>query len=1099
MSSVWNHAPYRSMVVSLRAAHFSGRSFRKGCSYSTSLRPLYARSLDSPANAFLAPSNSKQLGSSIHGEGDSVDTSSCEFWCSSRLIQSHLNQEAFPLTKPLEPWTPIPGCRRQIHDADSSPTRLSEPLRIDRRSLQGNNSPSGDLRTSNKPVYANPSPSDYLIDTIQNMVFSSPGTQVRNWTFSGKSQESLIAPLTSKQRLALERAQKVSLQKITADYLRIVDPVLRRWKDLGISSPPLAVSELDGALLSMLCDDDIAYLASRQYSITDLMAWVWVLKSNTAYEATLRIFALEADRAAKETGCRPSVPDFIPLMLLRQEIDLKTFRLLLVYSLHIITGRPVPRLDYSLHTMSNDAISNRLHNFDRIDSMPSINSNTCAIFIVRLLFHARRLWPEAQLSIAQAFAFYIRTSECKGNNFVTEKLNKFLRLLSLPPGPRPFVSASVRQQAQFELLKAMADKNPVSPVTRRGYQGLVAVQLAHKKTATERESAELKTPSWPPWKEERSGIDSDKGVEGTKSRAMRVMSQMREAGYPHSLWEEVTGILAGWDTDNSPTIQTRTLTRPPEHLRGNSGRKNHRAIWEARIRSTRTVREAWACFVAYESRGLPPHASIYVAMGEKLVFEKKARNKQPDQSRRALPGDGPEVFPEPASARDWIYTPTEPPTLSVFLKKMLSQGIRPSGRFLASLLHHAPSFRVGLDCLNCSDLANQQLRVLFSFGKEISDTDVEAKRALDELPEYLVSAFIRFLCRFSVVAKHSLRIDDLTTADAFPIIANNWAGHLPHIPTLYAYTDKERNPRKAWYLKLLSHAIRLLRKRDSPNPQGWVQLLAGLRSTRILGDPSKISGHTQAILAWHEILEIVKWLDERNIEMGPDGFQILCHSFSGAVAAGVKDQDSMDKALEILATAVHRNAIRPNLAPPSFEDMVQVGLTTLKRQFDRLVLLDPKTSPLFEDLKKSLDEQTESQVTVPTLPHVPPPAILHAFVRSLGLAEDSEGLLSLLRWMSLHALTLKQTSDEYSNGSMMMRRTIVAVRMFLEGYWGRRWSAPGAYESEFPGYVTQGGSGMPTFSDPTLQEAYDIVTETEVWGPWPSDEEVWDYFVHGKQ
>ncbi|KAL4918883.1 hypothetical protein BDW62DRAFT_180629 [Aspergillus aurantiobrunneus] len=1095
MSSVWNYVPNRSMAVSLRAAPFSSRSLPKGCPYSTSFRPIYADSLELPTNAFGSPSNSTQPGTGTRGTVDSADPSSCEFWCSSRLHQSQLNKQPLPSKRVLEPWAPIAGCEGGTHAADSSHKRFSKPSR---QTSHRDGFPNNKMGVSKRPWYRQPSSSDYLIDTIQNVVLSSRNTGARNWTFSEKSQQPLRASLTSKQRLALKRARKTSLQRIIADYIQLVDPVLQR--DIDVSRRPHAEKNLDHALLSMLRDGYIDYLEIHKYNIADVMAWAWVLKSYTTYDATLRIFLLEADRAVKETAFRPSIPAFIPLMLLRQELDLKTFRLLLVYSLHFVTGRPVPRL-HSLHTMSNDAISNNLHNDDHINAMPSIDYSRCTMFVVRLLHHARRLWPEAQLSISQAFAFYLRNSdESKGGSFMAKNLNTFLELLSLPPGPRPFVSASVQQQAQFELLKATADKHPVPPVTRRGYQGLAAVQLAQKKTAAERESAELKTPSWPPWKEERSGIDSNKGMEGTKSRAMRVMSQMKGAGYPHSLWEDATGILAGWDTDNSPTIQTRTLARPAKHLRSISQREDHHAIWEARVRSTRTVREAWACFTAYESRGLPPHASVYAAMGEKLIFGKKALKRHLGRTSFELPGDGPEVFPEPASARDWIYTPTEPPTLREFLKKMLSQGIRPSGRFLALLLHHAPSFRVGLDCLNCSDLTNQQLRVLFSFGEDIPDVDAESQKALDEIPDYLFSAFIRLLCRFSVITKGSLRISDIATADAFPIITNNWTGPLPHIPTLFAYADRERNQAKTWYSKLLSHAIRLLRRRGSQNPRGWIQLLSGLHSTRILGDPDKTRRHTQMILAWHEILEVLKWLDERNIEIGSDGFQILCHSFSDAVVAGVKDQDSMDEGREIVALVAQRKGIHPELALPSFEDMVHAGLTTLKGQFDRLVLLDPKTSPFLDSPKLSLEKQTEGQVTVPVvLPHVFSPAVLHAFVRSLGLAEDSDGLLSLLRWMSQHAPTLRQMSDEYSNGDKMMRRTVVAARMFLVGYWGRRWSGPTAYDFDSMDHVTPSNTEMPTFSDPTLQEAYDIVTATEVWGPWPSDEEVWDYLAHEKR
>ncbi|KAL2835615.1 hypothetical protein BJY01DRAFT_68720 [Aspergillus pseudoustus] len=1077
MSSAWNHAPNRSMVLSLRAAHLSSRSFRKGCSYSTSFRPIYPKSLESPTAAFLSPSSPNYLESDLR-----PDPSSCEFWCSSRLLQSRLNRDFIPVSK-------FPGsrgfdCGNHQGNRDSRPRETKPVRRKHGRSQQ--NDANKKQRSLEQPFHDEPSPSEYLIDTLQNLVLSSRNGHAVNWTILGKDRKLLNAPLTPKQRLAFEKTKNKSLQEILAGYIQHVYSALQTGNDTGIPNQPRVTPELEYALQRLPREGRVDYLASRGYDFQDVMAWAWVLMSDDTYQATLRILLLESDRAVNRNKSK-RIPMFIPLMLLRQELDLKTFRLLLLYSLHRITGQPLPPLHPSPDTASGTAAS--LHNNEHTNAESTTDTSTCSVLVVRLLSQARQLWPEAQLSIAQAFAFYLRNCNSLGNRFITEKLNMCLRLISLPSGPRPFISAAVRQQAQFELLKAMAEKTPALPVTRRGYQGLTAVQLAHKKTTAERESAELKTPSWPPWKEERSGMDTTKGIEGMKSRGIRVISQMREAGYSPSLWEKATSISAGWDTDNSPTIQTRILVRRPEALRGHAGNENHYAIWEARIRSTRTVREAWACFMACENRGLPPHSAVYTAMGEKLVFHRKI-HKQPGQTSNALPGDGLEVFPEPDSARDWIYTPSEPPTLSVFLQKMLSHGIRPSGRFLASLLHYAPSFAVGLDCLNCSDLSNQQLKALFSL--RTPENDAQYQKVLDELPEYLVSAFIRFLCRFSVVSEKSLKME-IAIAEAFPILSEHWARISSHMPTLFSFTDQRRTPKKIWYTKLRSHAINLLRRRQSQNPQGWIQLLGGLRTTRILGDPSSLSRHTQSILAWLEILEVLKWLEKRDIATGSEGFQIICNSFSSAVSAAVKDPEALERGFEILLPTTQRD---PELTPPTLEDMVNHGLTTLKDQFDRLVLLDPKTSSLFDSLRISLDCGTKSLVTVPALPHVPSPAALHAFVRSLGLVEDSEGMLSLLRWMSRHAVTLKQASDEYMNGGVLMRRTLVALRMFLEGYWGKRRSPPRAYD---PGSAVTPSDAVPTFSDPILQEAYDIVTTIEFWGPWPSDEEVWEYLTHGER
>ncbi|KAL3453572.1 hypothetical protein BJX65DRAFT_126592 [Aspergillus insuetus] len=1078
MSSAWNHASNHPMVLSLRAAHLSSRSLRKGCSYSTSFRPIYTAFIDSTTAAVLSPSSPNHPGSNIHG-----DTSSCEFWCSSRLVQPGLNRYFNPVPDVLEPRNLVAG---KCQSTRNPPHRETNSARRTHGASQQNRLDAKGAKAA-QTSHHEPSPSEYLIDTIQNLVLSSNNGYGNHWILSSKTRRPLNAPLTPEQRLAFRKTKNKSLQKILADYIQKFYPVLQKENDVR----PCAVAELNSAMQRMPGRDNVEYLAARGYDVKDVMAWAWVLMSDDTYQATLRILLLEADQALNCSKTK-QLPTFIPLMLLRQELDLKTFRLLLLYCLHTIIGQQIPPLNLPPGAGSNAAAS--LHTNERANAGPLIDTSTCSILIVRLLSQARQLWPEAQLSITQAFAFYLRNHKSAGNSFVTEKLNMCLRLISLPSGPRPFLSAPVRQQAQFELLKAMADRTPALPVTRRGYQGLTAVQLAHKKTAAEREFAKLKTPAWPPWKEERSGMDTTKGIEGMKSRAMRVMSQMKEAGYSPSLWENVTSVLAGWDTDNSPTIQTRTLGRPPEALRGRTGNENHHALWEARIRSTRTVREAWACFMAYESRRLPPHSAVYAAMGEKLVLQRRTK-KQLGQMNNALPGDGPEVFPEPASARDWIYTPSEPPTIRQFLERMLSHGIRPSGRFLASLLHHAPTFAVGLDCLNCSDLSNNQLAALFSV--EIPKNNAEYKKALDDLPEYLVSAFARFLCRFSVVSELPVKSDtSIAIAEAFPILSGQWARAHPHTPTLYSFTDQKRRPNKIWYIRLRSHAINLLRRRNPrnpQNPQGWVQLLGGLHQTRILGDPYGLSRHTQIILAWHEILEVLKWMQERDVTIGPEGFQVICESFSSAVMAGVREPEALERALDIL---ISMGQLNQELPLPTLEDLVNYGLTTLKDQFDRLVLLDPGTNSIVESLAASLDSSTDSQVTISALTHVPSPTVLHAFVRSLGHVEDSDGMLSFLRWMSRHAMTLKQTSDEHMNGDVVMRRTIVALRMFLEGYWGKRRSPPEAYD---PDLAVTPTDVVPTFSDPILQEAYDIVTATEIWGPWPSDEEVWEYLEHGKK
>lgn len=950
----------------------------------------------------------------------------------------------------------------------------------------------------------NPTPTEYLLDSLRR-------TDSLNWSTQNQDPSQPLQPiLCPYQRWKFRRHHRPSLQAITADYIRYVEPCL----DLDSPAEP----PLKGALQKVFNEKTTKYLTARQYEVADVAAWAWVLRSKTLCRAALRLLALESSQKTTDNSTF-RIPPFIPLLLLREPLDSRTFRLLLVYSLHLISGKPLPPAGLSGELLSDESILEEIQPSE--NSNPLLDPNMCASFVVRLLHHARELWPSAQLPIARAFAFYLNcftadgphrtTATPKTDRLMAQKMNMCLRLLSLPCKSGPFTSVPIQQQAQFELLKAMSKHQPPLPVSRRAYQGIISVQLAHKKTPAERQSARLKAPSWPPWKEEKLGIDFERGVEGMTSRAMRVMSQMKEAGYAHCRWEEVSSIYAGWDTDRSPTIQTRTLMRQPTDIRGPPGDPAHHTIWEARIRTTRTVREAWACFLSHRDQGLPPCGNIYAAMAEKLIFRREAVGRGFDPASDVLPGDGRETFPEPSSARDLIYVHTEPPTLDELLQQMLLQGIKPRGRFLALLLRTAPSFGSGINYLCCSELETEEVHALCTVWGHTSSYE-NSRKALEGLPDYLFSSFIRFLCKFSDFDRSDLA-QGARAVDIFPILMSDPPDSPSTTTTLLPHNEEFGLEGEGRHPKILSHAIHLVRARRSRASQPWDFVLSALGKTRVTDSSRKIGRTTQIVLGWYEMLETLRWRKQCNVEPSLQGLRALCASFSQVVAAGVRSPDAVEDGLEVVRQAAWRQG--PELAhlhfvSPGFSNLVEHGLGILKSQFDHLVLLDPTTSSLFERGASSLENATEAQVKLPPLFQVPSPAILHAFVRALGLAEDVDGLLSLLRWMSQHAQTLQAASEEHLNGERMMRRTLVATRMFLEGYWGRggwesyRWydtleQDEHEHRSEFPeDYEEESPEEELVFADPNLQEAYDIVVATPSLGPWPTAEEVRDYIQHHK-
>lgn len=912
---------------------------------------------------------------------------------------------------------------------------------------------------------------------------------------------------------ASKQSARISFQTIIAEYITAVDPLIQKMAISTMDDPVVGTSRLDEALTKVFSQEHMEYLDTRGYCVADVMAWAWILKTECPYEASLRLFMLEDSYRLQKNTVPKRVPPFIPLFLLRrQHLDLKAYRLILLYCLHLISGRAVPAIQTALSESFDDMHPDAQPVFQGFKSQ--LDPTMCMTFVVRLLRHARQVWPSAQLSIARAFASFLTSLSIDGksadavqrlNTFRAKKFNACLWLLSLPSKPDPFKSASIQQRAQFELLKAMASHHPALPVTRRGYQGIIAVQVAHKKTPAERLSAQLKAASWPPWKEGKLGMDSSRGNEGMKSRAIQVMSQMREAGYPHNRWEEVAAILAGWDTDRSPTIQTRALMFRPHVLRGPQGSNpDHPVIWAARIRATRTVREAWACFLAYHDQGHPPNKTVYFAMAQKLVFQTKAIENSPNQLSLALAGDGLEVFPEPSSSRDVIYVHTEPPTLDDLLKKMLSDGIRPSGRFLAMLLESASSFTSGMNYIRCSDLPDKQAQALCTIWP--SEPDYENARHMDGLPDYLFSSFIEFLCKFSCFDPLYRARRHFRTSDLFPIVMQN--NRLARTTTSLLSYDQASQDDDMHHPRTLEHAVHLVRARRPKHPPAWIALLSSLSNDRISIRYHNMNQTVQRILAWHEVLEISEQARDDDIELGTRGFHVLCTAFAKAVASGVKHPHDAEEALGIVQEqAKYGNADLSGPISETFEQMVYSGLDVLKRYFDRIVL--PGSISISIGVK-NLDhrgEPEDSQIDTPAMLQVPSPAVLHAFVRALGIAEDYDGLLDLLRWMSRSAPALKDAADELLNGERMIRRTLIAVRVFLEGYWE---SGSSRYLDHHHHIVTEhvrgrlgfekqrSGSHAETqleFSDPYVQEAHDIIEQTELWGPWPTDDEVREYVL----
>ncbi|MCJ1410092.1 hypothetical protein MMC19_004177 [Ptychographa xylographoides] len=725
---------------------------------------------------------------------------------------------------------------------------------------------------------------------------------------------------------------------------------------------------------------------------------------------------------------------------------------------------------------------------------------TIVVMVIRLLRHARKHWPAALGNISSMFITHVRGNETIDTTDKFVKMpertsarlsllyNRILTLLALPSSQHPYRAIPYHQRAQFNVISKMNDFEPPLAINVEGYRAVVVVQLAHRKTLKEREWAKMKAVSWPPWKEEKLGIDADIGVDSGISRADETLSRLKEGGYASRPWQSAAKILSGWDTDQSPTIQTRAIFQESvksRHVRCLEAKFiNSEAdsdVWAARIRSTRTLNESWACFVAYKDRNLSASIAVYYAMIEKLVFDTK-RNRKESQGHSSqllgqstnisLPewsGDSKEVSADPKDPRDTIYVRTPPPSLDDFFQTMIADGLVPSGRCLSFLISHAGTKSVGVKYLTSSNLPPGTISTLLGRGIPKSQ---DIHDLLKTLPEYMFASYIRFLCRFG----SSTLVQDTRNSRN-------------------RESTKERRDLEGNTLLLAFRLMYVLKPTYRP---AWYSLLSALIRPRVKIREGTFgtNGHVEDMATWYATLRIIDQMKEIDLELDFEGFQKICIGFEKAFAASQQILAGLHQPLITEGDTSTLGHVAVNKTLDGWErnrldaeEIISNGTTKLTSIFKRLVAgynsVDKSgnrwNAKAAADLKRF--SRTEQEILLPKLLEVPSPAELHAFIRALGLSRDHDNLLALAQWMAHFSPELKAVADELRNGSTLMRRCLIAMRVFLEGHWQYFTSADGLDDDQ----------GMQRAPEIVIEKVFRIIKEVEGWGGLPTDEEVETY------
>jgi hypothetical protein len=695
--------------------------------------------------------------------------------------------------------------------------------------------------------------------------------------------------------------------------------------------------------------------------------------------------------------------------------------------------------------MSAFAFGVILRHVDRRMKSEPLTWTALKLLSVRLLRHARKLWPEsipwvASLFAAEASALFEGDRLCTASprmlSDVTKFSNTFLLLLSLPASITPVLGALNQEKAQFQVLQFMASRTPAITVTNLGFRSISRTQLAHPKTTAEREWAELKGPSWPPWKENRTAMDEDKGYDFGASRASKIIHRMYEAGYRGHTWEEMAEVYAGWDVDFSPTIQTRTSL---PHVSSQFRNKKYLAalLWAGRVTTTRTRREAWACFLAYELSGAHASCQVYLAMFEKLYhFTMKRSSKHKSQSdldevlkaddqldesdKDLLPGDMKEVLPDPTSPLHYVYLSEPIPTIKELYHRMYMHNIHPSNRLLAFLLEAAPTLQT---CINMCEAAKEDFNGGIGHlihGQHGDNSSVGA------VPGYLLAAFIKSLCRFGRFVR---------TPRENPRFIS---------PERHAYELKHNRH------YLIDYAYALLYHYRPLYRPAWAafmdKLVQGSSNTTIHSDEeSTVRGKniTQYVIIW----KLVKSMGQIDLDVDEQIFQSVCKATTLAAQAATRGTVSTEDARHVLTT----------------------GSPRLRKLFHSLVGAN------MDMMYVSTSINQESNI-IP--PHVPGPAVLHAYVRALGTLRDYEGLYSFSTWLTRHRAEVSARSEAQHSGSSWLFRTLVALRAAVTGQ------------------LEDASSHGSRASEEIVQLVRSQIEGVEEWGGWPRQEYV-DLYIKG--
>lgn len=824
--------------------------------------------------------------------------------------------------------------------------------------------------------------------------------------------------------------------------------ILAGFIDLTIREPVLESEKFNALLLELFNNEALWYLESNGYGVEDVISWAWILRAESNDTALSR-FLVWTNRPMPHER----VPRAVFLALMRRNFTEPGLIQLLAEHLGNRLANTIDHRWEAVYTRfsqstNTDALSNVARDIHpQTANYLSVEPWKTAIYLLMLIKFAMYSVPVLLPSLATMLCKEVRLPRTRsriredGLNFrisvsFTKLFNRAIVMMSKAPG-EPFINVPYQERAQFIIIRHMNTFQPSLTIGLEAYRAIISVQLRHRKTIKERLWTELKSKGWPPFREDKLGIDARKRDEDYGiSRAQHGIMNMKEAGYASTDWEDSASILSGWDVNRMPTIQSRRIFLHRTTIKGKDHiRIEHPSLWESRILATRTIEEAWAVFLNYVEEDLPPTSNVYLAMFEKIIYEqlrlKHAAAVKKENTLLTLAGDMPGTLPSSPNPRDQTYTPSPPPSFIDFYRRYRTYFPVLDTQALCLLLPHAGSLAQGYEFVKASDLEKAQQDILLQQALPDSSRKVP-------IESRILVAYIDMLSQFASLG-------------------------LPNNKKMSA----------------LSHAIHLVVS-QSPMPRGpWRSLLKAL---------DKEIGNAQRKFFWHQhwhiILEILQKMEKARAHNNSETFYIICSIFSRLVrlASQTSSDSNHHPMMPAFKSELDMKARTGRLLKGMFKRMVTLDLRAMFGQKE----MDLPFLPLSKPEKAGLDDSVQFRIAnlLPHLLYTPSPATIHLLVRLLGVIEDKRAILNLLRWMSMYNREIEAKTTELANGPRQFRKVLIAVRIVMES-------------DSVPFLSSSDVTPLADIKSNHVINAKEIVEGVDTWGGWPTDEEVEEYTKYG--